>query len=60
MNLPTVLTRKQVASLLEISVDQLRRREAALGLARAKITVSRQCIRYRAADVYRILLMAIN
>lgn len=51
------LTRKEVAALLEISVDQLRRREKAIGLDRARVNVSRQCIRYRTAEVYKILLI---
>lgn len=50
------LTRKEVASLLEISVDQLRRNESKIGLDKARVRVSRQCIRYRSDEVYKILL----
>lgn len=42
-----LLTRKQVAAVLELSVDQVRRRESRLGLSHARIKMGSKLIRYK-------------
>lgn len=47
----TLLTRKEVAAVLGLSMDQVRRGESRLGLTHAKIRIGRRIIRYAKAAV---------
>ena len=47
MNLPTVLVdRKELAQLLNVSPDQVRRNEVRWGLSQAKVILNRKTVRY--------------
>lgn len=61
MSLPInrqLLTRKDVASLLEMSVEFVRRNETTLGLDKAKVIVGRRVIRYRRRAVEALLAVS--
>lgn len=46
-----LLSRKDIAQMTELSVDVVRRNEANLGIAAAKILINGRLIRYRRAKV---------
>jgi len=58
MSLPTdraLLTRKDVAGILEVSPDFVRRNEVTLGLDKAKVTIGKKLVRYRRRAVEALL-----
>lgn len=48
------LTRKEIASMLNVSCDQVRKSEARWGILKARCDLSKRCIRYRSAFVLRV------
>lgn len=53
-----LLTRKDVAGLLEMSVEFVRRNESSLGLNKAKVKVGKRVVRYRRRAVEAVLAAA--
>jgi len=49
------ITRKEVARLLEISVDQVRKNERRLGLQVVRCDLNARCVRYHATPALLIL-----
>jgi hypothetical protein len=50
-----LLTRKDVAGMLEVSPDFVRRNEVTLGLDKAKVTIGKKLVRYRRRAVEAVL-----
>jgi hypothetical protein len=50
-----LMTRKAVALLLGVSVDQVRRNERRWGLRDVRRDLNRRCVRYRTTPLMRIL-----
>ena len=48
-------TRKDVAQLLTVSADQVRRNEKRWGLDQARVDLNRRCVRYSTSRMMRIL-----
>ena len=44
-----LLSRKDIAGLTGLTIDQVRKNETGLGITKAKVKVNRRCIRYKAA-----------
>ncbi len=50
-----LLTRKEIAGLLEVSVDQVRKNEGRWGLGPARVDLNARCVRYRCLKALAIL-----
>lgn len=50
-----LLTRQEIADILGISVDTIRRHESEWGFKSARRDLSRRCVRYRTVVVWAIM-----